>query len=88
MFEIKAGTAVKCIKEHQEWFVNNFRSHTTKADQLFGKEEVAVDPVGKLGAHRGMPCTIGGQYAANGWYGFRRDGWVMLVPVPDVEFLN
>ena len=83
-FEIKAGTVVRVIKDGQEWYGPNFQSHTTTQDNLFFLEEVAIDPFGKVGCGPQFKKTIGGHYAKSGWYGFRRDGWCILVPMGQV----
>lgn len=88
MFLVPTGTKSRVIKEKAEWLPGNFRQWTTRKENVFDKHEVAVDPVGKLGVHRGFSKTIGGAYAAGGYYGFARDGYIILVRAVDVEYLD
>ena len=87
LFKIPKGTEVRCIRDGVPWFSGNFREHVTKEDQLFDVEEVCVDPVGNLGTNRTHGNMVGAAYARNGWYGFRRDGWVLLVPSSLVQMM-
>ncbi|MHC4088682.1 MAG: hypothetical protein ACYSVY_00110 [Planctomycetota bacterium] len=84
---VKQGTTVQCIKKGKEWYTENFIKHETTKDVMFFREDIRVDPVGKLStaATRYHKATIGGAYASGGWYGFERDGWYMLVPMDKVE---
>lgn len=86
MFLIPQGTRIQAVRSGLDWSPRNMRSHVTRKDNVFDKEEVIVDPVGKLGANRQHACTIGGSYARNGWYGFESDGWIMLVPANQVTY--
>ena len=81
--EVKAGTKGKVIKDGREWHGDNFKDHTATKDLLFFAEDIVIDPIGKLGpAPNGV--TVGGAWAKAGWYGFKRDGWVLMVPFSDV----
>jgi hypothetical protein len=86
MFLIPQGTKVKLIREGKEWHAQNIREFVTTKLNVFEKEEVVVDPVGKLGCHQGHSKTIGGAYAKAGWYGFRSQGWNVLVPASNVQY--
>lgn len=88
MFEIKAGTKIRVIKKGKEWRAPNFTDTTAAKDNLFDKEEVVIDPVGKLGCHRGDQNVIGGDYARAGYYGFERDGWIVLCHISLVSYLD
>ena len=80
--EVKAGTQGKVIKDGREWRGENFKDHAVTKDLLFFAEDIAIDPLGNLSPVGGV--TIGGAWAKAGWYGFRRDGWVLMVPFSDV----
>ena len=86
MFMIPAGTKVRAIKSGLDWSPRNMRDHITRKNNVFDKEEVIVDPVGKLGTNRRHIHTIGGSYARSGWYGFESEGWVLLVPANNVTY--
>ena len=77
-FEVKKGTVVQVIKEGREWATPNFIERECKKDNLFFLEDIRIDPIGKLGPMPGG-VTIGGHYAHLGYYGFERDGYIMLV---------
>jgi hypothetical protein len=84
---VKKGTTVQVIKEGKEWYSCNFTEVETTKENMFFREDIRVDPIGKLStaSTRYDKKTIGGAYAAGGWYGFYRDGWYMLVPMDQVE---
>lgn len=81
--EVKKGTKGQIIRDGQEWTGNNFREFETTKDLLFFAEEIAIDPLFKLG--QVGTNTIGAAWALAGWYGFRRQGYVLLVPFDDVH---
>lgn len=88
MFQIKAGTKVRAYKNDNE--ITVAPTHITKNDCIFDKHEVEVDPVGKLGCHRGFAQTIGGKLAACGYYVFKSEenGWHMIVHASFVQYLG
>ena len=86
-FAINAGTPCHVIREGAEWTADNFLSHEFEKNAMFFREDIVVDPVGKIGCHRGLPSTIGGLYAINGFYGFKRSGWIVIVHVSEVQVL-
>lgn len=89
MFEIKAGTEVKVIRDGKEWYSDNFRIHVTKEDNLFDKEEMIIDPTGIASWCPPINgVTVGSAYAKAGWYGFRRDGWALLVPASNCTYIG
>ena len=81
--EVKKGTKGKVIQDGKEWRGENFKEHTTTKDLLFFAEDIIVDPFGKLGPVGGV--TVGGAWARAQWYGFRRDGWILLIPRSEVS---
>ncbi len=84
-FIIPAGTKALVIKVGQEWYGQNFRSHTTRRENMFFREDVVVDPIGTIGSHRGHAKTVGGSFASRGYYGFRDDNSSMILLVPASE---
>ncbi len=84
IFEIKKGTQVEVIKEGLEWWRDNFKKHVTGADHGFLLEEMIIDPVGNIGCTKRHKNVIGGLYAERGYYGFRRDGFCLVVPASKV----
>ena len=58
---------------------------------VYGKERVAVDPVGNLGGPLG-PHTIGAEWARSGFYGFftpaNAEYEMVLVHLNDVKYLD
>jgi len=82
-FEVKKGTIVNVIAEGKEWFSYNFEEHECQKDNLFFVEDICVDPLGHVGC-RPNEQNIGGAYAKAGYYGFRRDGYVVLVSMGNV----
>jgi len=85
MFFIKRGTKCKTIRDHAEWYHGNFTEYYTEEDMVFGKEQVTIDPVGKLGIHHGMPHSVGGLYANAGYYGFNKEGTTFIIHAEHVE---
>lgn len=77
-FIVKAGEQVKVIKNGKEWYTENFIDHVTKNETCFFLEEIRVDPLGNV-AHGPDDHTIGGLFAQKGYYGFERDGWILLI---------
>ena len=89
MFEILAGTQVRVIKVGREWYSQNFRMWTTKNDNYFDKEEMRIDPTGIASWCPPLHgVTIGSAYAKAGWYGFERDGYVLLCPASHVKYVD
>jgi len=89
LFKVKAGTACHVIQDGQEWDQGNLLSHETEIDHTFETEEIRIDPVGKIGCHKGHVHTIGGFYAERGFYAFKREAsiWIILVHAVDVEVI-
>ncbi len=81
---VPAGTETRVIRSGKPWSSNNIKVHVTATENLFFREDIVVDPVGNLGTNRSHSHTIGGTYAEAGWYGFERDGWILLVPANKV----
>ena len=80
---VKQGTKGKVIKTGVEWRGDNFVEHTTTRDLMFFAEDIRIDPTGNIGPHP-QGVTIGGAYARAGYYGFERDGYILLVAAHDV----
>jgi len=86
MFKVAQGTKVVVIKSGAEWYTKNFVDHSTKNENLFAMEEIVIDPVGKLGPSKNG-VTVGGAWAAAGYYGFERDGYILLATLDKVEVI-
>lgn len=89
MFLIKADTNVRVIRDGQEWYAPNFREWKTRQDNFFEKHEMVIDPT--FIATWTPPAngvTIGSAYADAGWYGFRRDGFIVLCPATHVHYVD
>ena len=87
MFFIKKETPVLVIKEGRDWLPQNFKPHATQFDNVFGKEEMIIDPTG-IAKHCTGPkgVTVGSGYADQGCYGFKRDGWFLVVHRSHVQY--
>lgn len=93
MYGVKEGARVKVVK----WDRNSFPQiyeRNTKRFSVYDIEDLAVDPTGVSRHHASIPqhtTTVGGDWAAKGYYGFRLPknaaGWdIMLVSPQDVEY--
>lgn len=81
-FVVKAGAKCVVIKDGADWGdFKNFMAHKVKEKQIFDKSELVIDPTG-IAKYAARSCdkTIKGMYAKDGWYGFQRKGWTLLVP--------
>jgi hypothetical protein len=89
MFLVKAGSPILAIQHGKEWFPQNFKSHITKHDNVFDKEDLIVDPTG-IAKHANIPggVTIGSGYAEAGYFGFTttNSNWIMLVHSKYVKY--
>ena len=81
---VAKGTKGLVIKDGKEWVAPNFITHTTTRDLMFFVEDIRIDPLGHVGCGPQDVATIGGAYAKGGWYGFERDGYILLVGADDV----
>jgi len=87
MFEVIAGVEAKAIRDGVEWFPENFMPILTKKVSLFDKNEVVLDPIGKLGCNQN-DHVVGGAYEKAGYYGFRKGRWVLIVHASKVKYLD
>lgn len=85
-FVVPKGTEVKVKKTRSEYSSGNISFHTTKKENCFFVEEMAIDPAGIVGCGPDN-VTIGGYYAQCGYYGFDRDGWTLLVHASKVQVI-
>ena len=74
------------VKEGKEWMSPNFITHVTQKENIFTKEEVELDPVGKLGAP--PSSTIGYDIQSKGYYGFLKGGYYCIVKASLVEYID
>lgn len=83
-------TTVRIIKEGVEWFSNNFQEHETTKDNVFNLEEMTIDPTMPYSSWcltRYNKSTVGGYWAECGYYGFRQNGWFVLIPTNKVTLV-
>lgn len=88
MFNVKKGTACKVKIANVDYTPENIRDFETTKDSLFGKEEVVLDPVGKLGCSEAY-STVGHRLEKAGFFAFQRRGgkYVLMVPMKDVKYV-
>lgn len=88
MFVVKAGAEAIAIRDGREWYPENMTEIKTKTTHVFWKEEMILDPTGiaKWACVPANDRTIGGAYAKAGYFGFRRDGWALLVRAANVLY--
>lgn len=87
-FEVKQGAPAYAVKVGESWN-SDMRKFSTSADNLFFVEELRIDPTG-IAKHCSVPSnavTIGGQLARDGFYGFCREGWYLIVHAAYVKVL-
>jgi len=82
---VPKNTEVTVIKDNTEFYGNNLKQHVTTKENMFFAEDIRIDPLGNVGCGPQDESTIGGWYAEHGYYGFARDGWIMLVHARHVE---
>ena len=88
MFNVKQGTAIK-VHEDKPGYSPSYdvEDRNLKRDLIFGVEDICIDPVGRVGCHRGMTNVIGGAWAEAGFYGFTFRNFTILVPATSVEVM-
>ena len=74
LFKIYKGTKVQVIKEDVMLNKDNIHTHITKNDNIFEMEEMVIDPLGRVGSP-----ALNRVYGSRGYYGFRKNGWVLFV---------
>lgn len=80
VYAVPPGTDVVVVAEDVEWAGLNFRVTKTKRINQFNEDELVLDPVSCVCKHHAPNAqTFGPAYARNGYYGFKRDGFIMLV---------
>jgi hypothetical protein len=84
-YVVPAKIEARIVQNGKEWGYGNIKTYTTTKKNMFFEEDIRVDPIGKIACHKGYAKTIGGSFAASGYYGFERDGWVLLVHAKDVQ---
>jgi hypothetical protein len=87
MFRIEKGTPARAIREGLEWLPGNFMDLQTKNDCLFDKNQIVLDPIGKLGC-RQNGHVIGGCLEKMGYYGFRKGKWTLIVHITNVRYMD
>jgi hypothetical protein len=73
-FSVKAGTDVRMVpvETYSGGGFMALRDYTTQKDKMFFVEDIVIDPTGinKDASTPDHKSTVGGAYAAGGWYGF------------------
>lgn len=89
LFKVPSGSSIKVIDDGEHWERNNFTPEMTTEERVYELNEMRLDPTG-IASHASSPTddTVGGRLARNGWYGFARDGKVILAHVDDVELMQ
>lgn len=86
LFKVEKNTNVYVVKNDVAWLHLNVKDFVTTKENIFEIEDMVIDPIGKIGFNREAK-HIGGYYARQGYYGFKKDGWVMLVHISNVKVL-
>lgn len=81
LFVIKKGTKIGAIKVGVDFKPENFSYVETKKENVFGAEDIIMDPMGAA-THSTM-----GFFVEPGRYAFKKDGWIMVVKQEYVEVL-
>ncbi|MHC1728548.1 MAG: hypothetical protein AB9866_21530 [Syntrophobacteraceae bacterium] len=77
---VKPGTQIIAIKEHAPWRGLNLRIVPTQVENMFTEDNIILNPTTCACTHHAEHAqTIGPAYAKIGYYGFLRDGHIMLV---------
>lgn len=93
MFEIPQGTEIQAIKMSGTHAIALARDvFTTVKDALYGKENIAIDPVGRLGFANRDSNDVWGDLARQGFYGFtinsKRGYNLLLVHASQVQYID
>lgn len=80
MFEIQPGAKVRIKRTGSMWTGANIDFHTTTKLNAFTQENILIDPLSIFApVENTTTARIKARWAECGYYGFRRDGWVLLV---------
>ena len=74
LFKIYKGTKVQVIKEDVPLNGSILKNHITKNNNIFEIDDMIIDPSGEIGSPSGNRI-----YGSQGYYGFRKNGWIMIV---------
>ena len=74
LFKIYKGTNILAIREDVMFNRDNMKKHISKNDNIFEMEDMVIDPLGRVGSP-----ALNRVFGTRGYYGFRKNGWVMLV---------
>ncbi len=81
-FKIYKGTNIFAIKEDVILNNSNIRNVKTKNDNIFEMEDMIIDPLNRIGSP-----ALNRVYGSRGYYGFRQNGWIMIVHHYNVSIL-
>ena len=79
-FIVPQNTQVNCIPASKPWEAENIRSHWTQKENMFFVEDLVLDPTGITEPAAEAKSPAGKMYSNRGYYGFAKDGWIILVP--------
>jgi len=87
-FIVKSGTECLVVHEDRAWYTENFKKYTTTVDLTFDKWDLEIDPTGLYPYACGpwYSKVVGGDFANQGVYGFKRKAWMLLVRIDDVTY--
>ncbi len=77
---VAAGTPVKVMKDTLDYSPNVVDWETQK-DNMFFLEDIVMDPLNP-GRAEGEARQL---WAATGWYGFNRSGYICMAPMDSVD---
>jgi len=79
-FLVPQNTQVNCIPAGKSWESENIHNHWTQKENCFFVEDLVLDPTGIVESAPEADSPAGRMYRNSGYYGFKRDGWILLVP--------
>jgi hypothetical protein len=85
LFKVPVPARVMVFKT-EEWEAQNMqaaRNMSTRKENVFELEDMVLDPLNP----QKVDGTVWEVYAKTGWYAFKRDNYIMLVPGSRVEIM-
>jgi hypothetical protein len=93
MFEILEGTEIQAVQLSKTHNIPVRRDEfTTTKNAVYGKENIAIDPVGQLGFANRQSNDYWGELARKGFYGFninsKRGYSLLIVHASKVQYIG
>jgi hypothetical protein len=85
-FLVNKGTVAAVIRPGKTPSKDNIVFHATKKNNIFDKAELISDPTGIQGVPSEFWDTIVENFRCNGYYGFKKDGWLLFFHHEDVAY--